>query len=290
MPHASDPRTALLFPGQGSPLEGEAELVSRFAPELGELAGDLTGSDPFATASTSTRLAQPAIYCASLARWIGADQPEPDCMAGHSLGELSALAAAGSWSLEDGLRVVCARGRLMEEAGEPGETMLALRADPELAAEIADAAGVVVANDNAPGQQVLAGSREGLSRASGLAAARGSRSMLLPVAGAFHSPSMKAAAASFRGVLSDLPPAAPRLPVVSSASARPFGDDIAAELVAALTSPVRWRELSVGLAERGVRRFVEVGPGRVLTGLVRRAVPGADASALELAAAEVPGG
>lgn len=283
-------RTALLFPGQGSPLDGEAELVARFAPELGELAAELTGTDPFAGASSSTRLAQPAIYCAGIARWIGAGRPEPDCMAGHSLGELTALAAAGSWSLEDGLRVVCERGRSMEEASEPSETMLALRADAEQAAEIALAAGVVVANDNAPGQQVLSGSRSDLERAERLAGERGSRSMLLPVAGAFHSPSMSAAVGPFRLALADLPPAPPRLPVVSSGSARPFGSDIAAELVAALTSPVRWRELSIGLTERGVRRFVEVGPGKVLSGLVRRTVPEADVSVLEPLPAGVAGG
>ena len=95
---------ALIFPGQGSPLDDGAEIVAHFAPELGELAAALTGAEPFSVAAASTRFAQPATYCLSVARWIAAGRPEADCYAGHSLGDLTALTIAGAWTLDDGLR------------------------------------------------------------------------------------------------------------------------------------------------------------------------------------------
>lgn len=275
-------RTALLFPGQGSPLDDQAELVDRVAPELAGLAERLTGTDPFAAADDSTRFAQPAIYCATIARWIAAGEPAADYHAGHSLGEIAALVAAGSWSIEDGLRIVCARGWLMEEAGAADDGMLALRADHADAAAIAAEAGVAHANDNAPGQQVLSGRGEALERAAGLASDRGSRSMRLPVAGAFHSTAMGDAAEPLEAILDELPPAPPSVPVISCSTLQPFEADPRPALVAALTLPVRWRELAVRLESLGVDRFEEVGPGKVLSGLVRRTLDDADAKPLEI--------
>jgi acyl transferase domain-containing protein len=272
--------TALIFPGQGSPLDEGAETVAHFAPELAELAAASTGAEPFAVAADSTRFAQPATYCLSVGRWIAAGRPEADCYAGHSLGDLTALAIAGAWTLEDGLRVVCERGRLMAEAGGVDESMLALRAGPEQAAEIAAAAGVVVANDNAPAQQVLSGQRDKLRRAAATASMEGIRSMELPVAAAFHSPAMAGAVDRFSEVLERIPPSRPQALVFSSLTARPFGD-IASELAAALVGPVRWRELVGELADRGVGRYVEAGPGRTLGNLVRRTAPGAETAILE---------
>jgi acyl transferase domain-containing protein len=275
-------RVALIFPGQGSPLDGGAETVAAFAPELAKLAEEMTGSEPFAAASSSTRFAQPAIYCLGIARWIAAGSPVADFHAGHSLGDLTALTVAGAWSLTDGLRVVCERGRLMEEAGSAGESMLALRVGPERAAEIAAATGVVVANDNGPAQQVLSGSRAQLREAASLASGDGIKSMELPVAGAFHSPSMASAAGPFRCVLDRIPPSRPARLVYSSRSAAPFGRDVAAELTSALAEPVRWRELVQELIAEGAGRFVEPGPGRPLGNLVRRIEPKADVSALQV--------
>ena len=266
-------RTALIFPGQGSPLDDGAETVAGFAPELAELAEELTGAEPFAAAGSSTRFAQPAIYCLGVARWIASGRPDADRYAGHSLGDLTALAVTGAWSLADGLRVVCERGRLMAEAGEPGDSMLALRGSPIEAAEIAAAAGVVVANDNAPAQQVLSGPSAGLKRAASIASEGGVRSMELPVAGAFHSPAMSEAIGPFAEVLRKIPPRRPNGTVHSSHSAQPFGADIAGELVAALTGPVRFRGLVGELAAAGVGRFVEPGPGRTIGNLVRRIAP-----------------
>jgi [acyl-carrier-protein] S-malonyltransferase len=275
-------RIALIFPGQGSPLDDGAETVARFVPELAGLAEELTGAEPFGEARSSTRFAQPAIFCLGIARWIAAGRPPADCYAGHSLGDLTALAVAGAWSPEDGLRVVCERGRLMEEAGSGDESMLALRAGPEQAAEIAAAAGVVVANDNAPAQQVLSGGRAELREAASIASQAGVRSMELPVAGAFHSASMAAAVAPFREALERIAPRRPDGIVYSSHTAAPFGTDIAAELAAALVGPVRWRSLVEEMTVEGVGRFVEPGPGRPLGNLVRRIEPSAELETLEL--------
>ena len=272
---------ALIFPGQGSPLDDGAETVAHFAPELGELAAALTGAEPFSVAAASTRFAQPATYCLSVARWIAAGRPEADCYAGHSLGDLTALTIAGAWTLDDGLRVVCERGRLMAEAGGEDESMLALRAGPEQAEEIAIATGVVVANDNAPAQQVLSGKRAQLRQAAATASMEGIRSMELPVAAAFHSPAMTTAVDRFREALEQIPPSPPRALAFSSLTAAPFGADIASELTAALVGPVRWRTLVGELADRGVGRYVEAGPGRTLGNLVRRTAPGAETAVLD---------
>ena len=277
-------RTALIFPGQGSPLDDGALTVAEHAPELAGLAEALTGADPFALAASSTHFAQPAIYCLGAARWIAAGRPPADFYAGHSLGDLTALAIAGAWSLEDGLRVVCERGRLMAAAGAPDESMLALRTGPDRAAAIATAAGVVVANDNAPAQQVLSGGRAELRVAASMASEDGIRSMELTVTGAFHSPSMAAAAGPFREVLRRIAPRRPDGVVYSSHSAAPFGPDIGAELAAALAGPVHWRTLVGELSAAGASRFVEPGPGRTLGNLVRRIEPAAEAETLEVAA------
>src|SRR3954454_21500261 len=143
--------TAILFPGQGSQAPGMRDLVAQHAPELLERLGD----ESFDRVGESTRFAQPAIFCASLAGWRAVDA-EPLAMAGHSLGELTALVAAGALDPFDGLQLVVLRGRLMADAG--GGTMLALLgAEPEQADALAAAHGVTVANDNAPGQLVLSG-------------------------------------------------------------------------------------------------------------------------------------
>jgi malonyl CoA-acyl carrier protein transacylase len=130
-----------------------------------------------------------------------------------------------------------------------------------------------VANDNAPGQIVLAGDRDRLDEAERLAGERGRRAIRLPVAGAFHSPSMTAAVAPFRAALEDVALGEPRFTVYSCASARPFAD-VREELAQALVRPVRWRETFTALHEAGAERFVEVGPGKVLARLAKRIVPG----------------
>lgn len=253
-------------------MDDAAAVVAEFAPALGELACELTGGDVFELAPASTAYAQPAIYCLGVARWIAAGSPRFTRLAGHSLGDVTALAVAGAWTPEDGLRVVCARGSAMAAAADAEGGMLAMRVDPAQAAEIAAAAGVVVANDNGPTQQVLSGKLGLLEEASRIAAESRIRSTPLAVAGAFHSPDMEAAVDDFAAAMREYPPQRPEATVYSSRSAEPFGPDIGAELVASLAAPVRWRELVLRLRRDGVGGFVEIGPGRVLGNMIRRIV------------------
>ena len=221
---ARERQLALLFPGQGSQTADMRETVERRRPDLLELAFEEVGSDLFERAADGTRWAQPAIYCAALA---GAEElragegergpVEPDFMAGHSLGEITALVAAGAVGADDGLRLVAARGRLMQEAAEEtGDgSMTAVRAregNRETIAEVAAANDVAIANDNAPDQLVLSGALDALDRAEAELKERGVRSKRLPVAGAFHSPLMEPAVEPFRAVVAGIDFAEPSVP------------------------------------------------------------------------------
>jgi len=266
--------TALLFPGQGSQTPAMRDLVAQRCPELLERCLELVGEDPFARVEESTRFQQPAIFCASIAGWKGlAGDIAPAAGAGHSLGELAALAAAGVLTLDDALELVVLRGRLMAEADARGSMIALVGAEADEAAQIADAAGLTVANDNAPGQIVLAGDRENIDRAEQLAGELGKRAIRLPVAGAFHSPSMVPAVAPFRAALDEVELGEPRFTVFSCASAQPF-EEVREELAQALIRPVRWRETFTALQEAGATRFIEVGPGKVLARLAKRIVAG----------------
>ena len=269
--------TALLFPGQGSHVDGMRDVVERARPDLLELAIEEVGDDPFDRADESTRFAQPAIFCATVAA-LPLDHGDVGWMAGHSLGEFAALVAAGSLAAEDGVRLVALRGRLMDEAVGSGDAMLAvIGAEASVAArEIALETGSFVANRNAPNQVVLAGSEDAIASASRVARDRGLRVIKLPVRGAFHSPLMASAAVPFHDALAEVEFLPPRVTVLSSITAEPF-DDIRRSLADAFTEPVRWDETLEALAARGAKRFMEVGPGNVLTGLVRRTLPEAEA-------------
>lgn len=280
---ARDRQIALLFPGQGSQTADMRETVERQLPDLLELALDEVGPDLFERAADGTRWAQPAIYCAALAgaeelRAEGRDgQPvEADFMAGHSLGEITALVHAGALGAEDGLRLVAARGRFMQEAaeetGDGGMTAVRAREDNrEAIAEVAAANDVAIANDNAPDQLVLSGAVDALDRVEAELNERGVRAKRLPVAGAFHSPLMQPAVEPFRAVVTEIEFGDPRVPVMSCVTAAPF-EDIPDQLVRALTEPVRWLDVVRALHERGVTEFVETGPGGVLTNLVKKSL------------------
>jgi [acyl-carrier-protein] S-malonyltransferase len=272
---ARERQIALLFPGQGSQTADMRETVERNRPDLLELALEEVGSDPFERAGDGTRWAQPAIYCAALA---GARELDvaADLMAGHSLGEITALVAAGAIGAEDGLRLVVARGRLMQEAAEESGDggMTAVRAregNRDAIAEVAAANDVSIANDNAPDQLVLSGALAALDRVEADLRERGIRGKRLPVAGAFHSPLMEPAVEPFRAVVSRIEFSDPSVPVMSCVTARPF-EDVADELVQAITHPVRWLDVVRALDARGVTEFVETGPGRVLTNLVKKSL------------------
>jgi [acyl-carrier-protein] S-malonyltransferase len=273
--------TALLFPGQGSQTPDMRDIVEDVSPELLERAADAVGEDPFERVSEGTRFAQPALYCASVALWIRAGSPVADFIAGHSLGELGALVAGGSISVEDGLWLAARRGRVMQDvaATQPVGGMLALLGEEDTARRIATAHGLTVANDNAPGQLVVSGPEADLDAATAEAKSERLKAMRLAVRGAFHTEAMAPALPEFRAALEAIEASAPRTPVFSSITARPF-KDVRSGLAEALVSPVRWRETLIALRDRGVERFVEVGPGKVLKGLVRRTLPEVDAVTL----------
>ncbi len=265
--------TAMLFPGQGSQTPDMRATVARERPDLLENVVEVVGEDPFARVEAGTRYAQPAIFCASLAGWAALGRPEAEFMAGHSLGELAALVAADAVSERDGLELVALRGRLMQESGERagdgGMVALLGNGAADQAPALAEAHGLSVANDNSPQQVVLSGARSAVAQVAQAAKELGLRAMELPVTGAFHSPMMAEAVPEFDAALARVALSTPRVTVLSAVTAAPF-DDVRRRLAQALTMPVRWRETMLAMHELGADRFVEVGPGRVLTGLAKR--------------------
>ena len=265
-------RLALLFPGQGVGDPSLRDLVAEQRADLLDLADELAGTDPFARIPDGTRFAQPVVYCAALAGLERFGRPPADLYAGHSLGEITALAAAGAVDDHDGLRIVAARGRLMDAAAAdaPNGGMVAVGGDREQAAALATRVGLQLANENSPEQFVLTGPSTAIDAALDEARGSGLRAKRLAVAGAFHSPAMGPAIDRFRDALAEVEFRTPRAPVLSCVTAAPFGPDPRDLLAAALTRPVRWVAVLQRLRADGVTRFCDVGPGRVLAGLVKR--------------------
>lgn len=259
------PSTAALFPGQGSHAEG-MDTPYRGHP-LFERGLERLGFDPFDRLAEGTRYQQPAIFLASLVAYEQEGEA-PDAAAGHSLGEYTALVAAGSLDFEAALALVSERGAAMADAaaGQQGAMLAVLGGEDAAVRGLAAELGLTVANDNAPGQLVLSGTEEAIAAAEVRAPARTRR---LDVSGAFHSPLMAPAAARLEQALARVDFAAPAFPVYSNGSAAPFTDP-RRELAANLLRPVRWRETLLALRAAGIDRFVEHGPGTVLTGLVKR--------------------
>ncbi|MHB8531868.1 MAG: ACP S-malonyltransferase [Solirubrobacteraceae bacterium] len=286
---ADTPATAVLLPGQGVSLAGSRELVAEACPKLYATCRRLLGDDPFERAGESTRFAQPAIFLASIAGWSRLDADAPSAFAGHSLGELSALAAAGALRLDDAVSLVVLRGALMADAAErqgDGGMLAILKGTTADVRELSRAHGLDVANDNAPGQTVLSGSGVALRSAAVEARARGLRAMRLDVGGAFHSRAMQSACDPFRRALGAVEITEPRATVFSSMTAAPFRD-IPSELARALIQPVRWRETMAALHAAGARRFLDVGPDRVLARLAERNLEGVEVrAAIELHSVE----
>jgi [acyl-carrier-protein] S-malonyltransferase len=234
---------------------------------------------------TRTERAQPALYAVAFALWeafAAAVSAPPAAAAGHSLGEYTALAAAGVFDYTDGLRIVARRGAAMAKAAdlEPSGMAALLGADAEragaLAAACRDAGGRLwVANLNAPGQVVVAGGAAGLEWAAEHGRDHGIRRVIpLKVAGAFHSPLMAPAAEDLGAAVAGLEPAPAVFPVWSNVTAEPHGgpEEVAAALVDQLTSPVRFEDTLRSMAGRGISTFVHIGPGDVTAGLVRRSI------------------
>jgi [acyl-carrier-protein] S-malonyltransferase len=220
-----------------------------------------------------------SLACLAAAREANALSGEALFVAGHSLGEYTALAAAGAFDFEAGLRLVEERGRLTDEAAQarPGAMAALLGLDDAAVQAACDEAGAEVCNFNAPGQVVIGGDADAVDRACKLASERGARrAVKLDVSGAFHTSLMAPAAERFRQAVSSAGIRTPRVPIIANRTAAPMTDptDIADELVYQLTHPVRWVKSVECLAANGVRSIVEFGPGRVLTGLIKRISPG----------------
>jgi [acyl-carrier-protein] S-malonyltransferase len=274
--------SAILFPGQGVGDPSSREIVAEHRPDLLELATELVGEDPFERIAEGTAYAQPAVYCASIAGYERLGRPEADYFAGHSLGEIGALAAADAIDDGAGLRIVVARGRVMDEAaraGPPGG-MLAVGADRDRAAGLAAEHDLTLANENSPEQFVLSGPLAAIEEAEAAAKGSGVRAKKLAVAGAFHTEAMSSGVEAFRAELDEIEFREPRAPVVSSTTADCFGEDVRDALAASLVSPIRWTAVLARLSQLGVRRYLDVGPGKVLAGLVRRTIDGAETETL----------
>ncbi len=306
----SSESVAWVFPGQGSQTVGMgkdlaeafsavAALYERADKQLGTSLARLCFEGP-EEVLTQTINAQPALLTMSLAvllamggKLSGSGQfhppaglPKPHFVAGHSLGEYTALVAAGALSFPDALALVRERGRLMGEA-RSGSMAAVMGMEEEALEEVCRLCGgdapLVIANYNCPGQYVLSGAPEALQRASEEAKARGARRVVpLKVSAAFHSPLMQEAALGLSLKVGTTEFASARVPVVANSSAQPIRqpEDIRAELVTQVCAPVRWTASVRFIEAQGVRKFVEIGPGTVLAGLIRRACPEAEVASV----------
>ncbi|MPZ69600.1 MAG: acyltransferase domain-containing protein [Actinobacteria bacterium] len=279
-------RTVALFPGQGIP----AKEVLSALPEkhaLLDVANAVVGHDIKRKVEVASRrgnqplptsVAQTAIFAAGMIAWNDAPAHERavDFLAGHSLGEYTALVAGGAMTFETGMAVVEARGRAMQIAARAaGGGMAALLGFSLAEAEnIAAQSGAVVANDNAPNQVVISGSEESLTEAAAAARSRGGRAVLLQVSGSFHSPSMDPAVFGLQKALDYAEVGMPEIPVVSNVTARPYRSpgEIRKLLTQQLTGKVRFRESVNWLADSGVGSCHDFGPGRVVAGLFARTI------------------
>ena len=287
-------RSAYLFPGQGSQQVGMGQEAFQRSPvaraafdEADALFGfsfsDLIFNGP-EDQLTDTVNQQPALYVTSVAQWrtmIDSGWPVPDYVVGHSLGEFSALVAAGSITFADGLTLVRKRGELMKAAGvqEAGGMAAVLALDVQTLNDICTQASmttgfpVQVANDNCPGQIVISGHEHALTQAMDLAQQAGARKVVrLPITIAAHSELMTSASQAFAEAVDATPFQTPDIPVIGNVSALPIQsiDAIRAEIKQQLTSPVAWTGSMQYLLQQGVNTFIEVGPGKVLLGLMKR--------------------
>ncbi len=290
---------AYVFPGQGAQFVGMGKDLYDNNPEARELferANEILGfriTDLMFAGTDEdlrqTAVTQPAIFLHSviLAKSLGADF-KPDMVAGHSLGEFSALVAAGALSFDDGLRLVAARAQAMQKACElKPSTMAAVIALPdEKVEEICSTVdGVVVcANYNCPGQLVISGEIEAIDKACELLKAAGAkRALKLKVGGAFHSPCMEPARAELAEAIDHTEFKAPVCPVYQNVDALPHTDpaEIKGNLIAQLTAPVRWTQSVKNMIADGATEFVELGPGKVLQGLVAKINPAVTVSGMQ---------
>jgi [acyl-carrier-protein] S-malonyltransferase len=286
---------AFTFPGQGSQTVGMGKALADAFPvaravfdevdeALGEKLSKIMWEGPAETL-TLTENTQPALLAVSVASMRALEEEagvdmrrDAKFVAGHSLGEYSALAAAGSFALADAVRLVKIRGRAMQQAVPVGQGAMAaiLGLEPAdvkaIAAEASQGQVCDAANDNAPGQFVVSGAKAAVERALEIAKGKGARGTMLPVSAPFHCSLMQPAADAMREALAKVKVNAPKVPLVANVTASPSTDpaEIVQNLIAQVTGTVRWRECVTYLTGHGVTRLVEVGSGKVLSGLAKR--------------------
>jgi [acyl-carrier-protein] S-malonyltransferase len=275
------PSIAAIFPGQGSHAPDMDEPY-RGLPAF-ERGLELLGFDPFERLDEGTRFQQPAIFLCSVAAWDLWREDAPDeadevcAAAGHSLGEYAALVAAGVLAFDDAVGLVAERAAAMADAGDlqDGSMVAMLGGDDHAIRALAARLQLTIANDNAPGQLVLSGGSDAIGQAEELARDEtGARARRLDVSAAFHSPLMQPAASRLAEALQRVEIGTGAFPVYANGTASPF-TDVRRELSQNLLRAVRWRETMLALRAAGIQRYVEHGPGAVLTGLVKRTLAAA---------------
>lgn len=289
---------AYIFPGQGAQFTGMGKDLYEGNPKakaLFEQANSILGfriTDVMFTGTADelkqTNVTQPAIFIHSVAAALASDRFAPQMVAGHSLGEFSALVANKALSFEDGLRLVSQRAAAMQRACEINPSTMAaiLGLDDQKVEEICASISseiVVAANYNCPGQLVISGSMKGIEIAiEKMKAAGAKRALPLQVGGAFHSPLMEPAREELANAIESTRFSAPTCPVYQNVNARPTTEvsGIKANLIAQLTSPVRWTQSVQQMAADGATVFIECGPGKVLQGLVKKIAPQAEAMSI----------
>lgn len=290
-------KIAWVFPGQGSQRVGMGRALIAADPEIAGLyeAADASLGFPLSQiilegpdeALQQTPVQQPAILLTSIAYFRALRSrgllPDAELVAGHSLGEYAALVAAGAVALDDALRLVRRRGELMQAHGA-GAMAAILGLPAEEVAAVASETGAEVANSNAPDQTTVSGRAEAVARAIALAKERGAkRAILLPVSAAFHSSLMAPVAETMRESIAATPMQPARIPLVADVDARLLRepDELRRELVEQICGSVRWVDVIATLEQEGVTTYYEMGPGRVLAGLIGRCAPGATVIAAE---------
>lgn len=277
-------KIAFVFAGQGAQYIGMGKSLYEFSPSAKKLY-DYAESFRNGTKAQSfsgdeaelklTKNAQPCLYLVDLAAALALNEQGvfADCVAGFSLGEIAALAYAGAYTYEDGFKIVCQRGEFMAQAAELVETsmMAILKLDSETVKELCEKAyDVYPVNFNSPGQTVVAGTKPGLEKLKEVLKEYPCKAVDLPVSGGFHSLFMDTAAASFANALESYSINSPKIPVYANVTSLPYDNKVKETMTRQINNPVLWQKTIENMLENGVSTFIEVGAGKVLSGLIKK--------------------